>query len=97
MSARQEVAALVSESGGNTSVENKYHVLIKSAVNEIMNLLEATRDSLGAICKDVEAAASRDELKKAFKMNSNCLFHLQYFLNENKRYKNEESLSSISK
>ena len=67
MSARQEVAALVSESGGNTSVENKYHVLIKSAVNEVMNLLEATRDSLGAICKDVEAAASRDELKRAFK------------------------------
>ena len=67
MSARQEVATLVSESEGNASVDNKYHELIRSAVNEDMNLSEATRVSLGAICRDVEAAASRDELKKAFK------------------------------
>ena len=67
MSANQEVATLVSESEGITSVDNKYHALIESAVDEVANVMKGTRDSLRAICKDVEAAASREELKEALK------------------------------
>ena len=67
MSAKQEVSTLVSESEGNTSVNDKYHALIESAVDEVANLMKGTQDSLRAICRDVEAAASREELIEAFK------------------------------
>ena len=67
MSARQEVAKLVSETEGNMSSTDKYNDLIKSAMDEVANLLKGTQDSLAAICRDVEAAAGREELKEAFK------------------------------
>ena len=67
MSAIQDISTLVSESEGNTAIDNKYHGLIESAVDEVANLMKGTRDSLKAICRDVEVAASREELREAFK------------------------------
>ena len=67
MSGLQEITKLVSETEGEKSSTNKYHDLISSAMDEVANLLKGTQDSLSAICRDVEAAPGRDELKKAFK------------------------------
>ena len=67
MSATQKVSTLVSESEGNTSVNDKFHALIESAVDEVANLIKGTQDSLRAICRDVEAAASREKLIEALK------------------------------
>ena len=67
MSGIQEITKLVSEAEGIMSGSDKYHGLIKSAMDEVANLLKGTQDSLSAICRDVEAAAGKEELKKAFK------------------------------
>ena len=61
MSTMQEITRLVAEAGGNTSSDEKYHGVITSAMEEVANLLKGTQDSLSAICRDVEAAASKEE------------------------------------
>ena len=66
MSSKSEVASLIAEADGSASYEEGDASLIKSTVEEVSTVLEVTQDSMRAICRDVEAASSKGELKKAF-------------------------------
>ena len=67
MSSKLEVASLIAEADGNASDKDGDVNLIRSTVAEVTTVLEVTKDSMRAICRDVEAASSKAELKKAFK------------------------------
>ena len=63
MSFDQEVSMLVQEAqGGRIPIAG----VIADAVKEVQRLLEATNDSLLAICTSIEGATTQDELKVAF-------------------------------
>ena len=71
MSSAQIVDALVAEASGSTAKDDKYRKLIESAVLEVTTLLGVTQDSMKSISECVEAASTRDELKKSFKRLNN--------------------------
>ena len=71
MSSAQIVDTLVAEASGSTAKSDKYRKLIESAVLEVTTLLGVTQDSMKSISECVEAASTRDELKKSFeRLNS---------------------------
>ena len=67
MSPKLEIASLIAEADGNASDKDGDVNLIRSTMEEVTTLLEATQDFMRTICGDVEAASSKVELKKAFK------------------------------
>ena len=71
MSSAQIVDTLVAEASCSTAKGDKYRKLIESAVLEVTTLLGVTQDSMKSISECVEAASTRDELKKSFKRLNN--------------------------
>ena len=67
MSSAQAIASMVSEADVSTSSAEKNSKLIESGVVEVTALLGVTQDSMKSICRNVEAASTRGELKEAFK------------------------------
>ena len=71
MSSAQIIDTLVAEASGSAAEGDKYRKLIDSAVLEVTTLLGVTQDSMNAISECVEAASTRDGLKKSFKRLNN--------------------------
>ena len=64
MSVQQEVSAIIA--GVANPSPNNVRASVDRVLQEVGNLLKATQDSMPTIYADVEAASSRDALKKAF-------------------------------
>ena len=64
MSLIQEVSAIIE--GVANPAENTDKASVERVLQEVGNLLRATKDSMLTIYADVEAAATKDALKKAF-------------------------------